>query len=169
MLELPPDLYDRVMSESKRLRIDPPVLIEALLKMLGNETDASNETNVTYITVDEATEILRMSRSSIGRMRKRGEIPTVEIGSRVLLPLDAVKKTAAAHAKLLNNSSYIEDLEECITSTQAARYLKVHSDTLHKWIREGKIPAHHIGRRFYLIKKEDLETFLKERTIKPIA
>lgn len=44
------------------------------------------------LTVKELCDTLKMSRSTIYRLRKEDELPYYEIGGRVLFDLDEVKK-----------------------------------------------------------------------------
>lgn len=53
-------------------------------------------------------------------------------------------------------------METLLTVQEAAEKLKVNEFALRKWIREGKIKAAKIG-RFWRIKEDDLEEFVKER------
>ena len=47
-------------------------------------------------------------------------------------------------------------IETYYTLEEAARVLKLHPQTLRRWIREGKLPARRFGRQFRL-RREDLE------------
>jgi excisionase family DNA binding protein len=43
-------------------------------------------------TVDEVASLLRISRGSAYEAAKRGEIPTIRIGRRLLVPSDALER-----------------------------------------------------------------------------
>lgn len=46
------------------------------------------------------------------------------------------------------------------TTTEVAKMLKVHKNTIMRWIEGGKIKAFKIG-RFWRIKEEDLQKFIE--------
>ena len=47
--------------------------------------------------------------------------------------------------------------KEKMNITDAAEYLGAHPETLRKWIRQGKIPAHRIGERgTYFLYEDEL-------------
>ena len=58
------------------------------------------------------------------------------------------------------------DPDELLTSTQAAKILKVSKVTLHKWKLEGKIKSYRIGSRIRFKSGEVLEALNAIRTIK---
>lgn len=49
---------------------------------------------------------------------------------------------------------------EYLTADEAARYLRVHGDTIRDWCRTGQLPAIKAGRQ-WRIKRADLDAFLK--------
>ena len=51
------------------------------------------------ITVEEASEILRISRNGAYEAVKRGEIPSIRIGRRVLIPRVALEKMLRAETE----------------------------------------------------------------------
>lgn len=55
-------------------------------------------TKVLAITPDEAAEKLSVSRSSIYRAIKAGDIPTIRIGRRLLVPVRALEALVEAAA-----------------------------------------------------------------------
>jgi excisionase family DNA binding protein len=46
--------------------------------------------------------------------------------------------------------------EEFLTVTEAATLLRVAPSTIRRWIREGDVPAHRIGRRRVALRRADL-------------
>lgn len=50
---------------------------------------------------------------------------------------------------------------EMLNINEAATVLRVHPETLRRFIREGRISAYKIGRR-KLISKEEMEKFIKK-------
>ncbi len=53
-------------------------------------------------------------------------------------------------------------------TSEAARYLGVHIETMRRWAREGVIPAAKLGNRGgFRFKREDLDRFLEERRAEP--
>lgn len=50
-----------------------------------------------------------------------------------------------------------------LTAPEAARILKVHINTIHKWIHQGTLRAYKVqGRGRWRIKTDDLEALFKE-------
>lgn len=49
---------------------------------------------------------------------------------------------------------------DLLTLGEAARLLKVSVVTLRRWIRQGRLPAYHVGPRKVRIKRSDLTTLL---------
>ncbi len=55
--------------------------------------------------------------------------------------------------------------EHWLTVDEAAKRLKVHPESIRRWLREGKMRGHLISRRGgYRIRPAELETFLEQRT-----
>jgi excisionase family DNA binding protein len=52
---------------------------------------AASEKPLVY-TVDEAAHLLRMSRQTVYEAARRGEVPSIRIGRRVLVPRVALEK-----------------------------------------------------------------------------
>jgi excisionase family DNA binding protein len=48
------------------------------------------------LTIDEAAEVLRISRQSAYEAARRGEIPTIRLGRRILVPRRALEKLIGA-------------------------------------------------------------------------
>lgn len=55
------------------------------------------------------------------------------------------------------------DNKEILTAKEVAGYLKIHQLTVHKYAREGKIPAFKIGSDWRFHKKQ-LERWIKEKS-----
>jgi PTS system nitrogen regulatory IIA component len=54
--------------------------------------------------------------------------------------------------------------EAWLTTQEAARYLRVHPETVRRWAREGLIPAAKLGRRGgFRFKRDDLDRFVQRR------
>lgn len=49
---------------------------------------------------------------------------------------------------------------ELLTIAEAARLLKVSTVTLHRWLRDGRLPAYHAGPRAIRIRRGDLRRML---------
>jgi excisionase family DNA binding protein len=54
--------------------------------MSGNSTTSRDNRTVTVLTVEEAAQVLRISRQSAYQAARAGELPTVKIGRRLLVP-----------------------------------------------------------------------------------
>lgn len=52
----------------------------------------------TYLTVEEAAEMLRVNPVTIRRMCKRGELACFRVGKLIRIPTDALMATTAAEA-----------------------------------------------------------------------
>jgi excisionase family DNA binding protein len=50
------------------------------------------------MTLTEVASLLRISRNSAYEAARRGEIPTIKIGRRVLVPADALEKLLSGSA-----------------------------------------------------------------------
>ena len=48
------------------------------------------------VSVDEAAQALGISRAGAFRLAATGELPTIRLGKRVLVPIDALNKLVAA-------------------------------------------------------------------------
>lgn len=48
-----------------------------------------------------------------------------------------------------------------LTVEEGASYLRVHPQTLRRWIKAGKVKAYRINRRTIRVKKEDLDSFIE--------
>jgi len=57
------------------------------------------------------------------------------------------------------------DEQEVMTLDEASEFLKIHSNTLRSWLRQGKIRGSKIGRRWIFL-KGDLVSLIKESQIK---
>lgn len=64
---------------------------------------------------------------------------------------------------LLNNVKPMND--DFYTPYEVAEKLKVSYMTVYRWIRSGKLSAVKAGKQ-YRVKKEDLESFYNEHTVK---
>jgi len=60
------------------------------------QTSTANDHNGRVWTLKEAATILRISRGSAYEAARRGEIPTIRIGRRLLVPSDALERMLSA-------------------------------------------------------------------------
>jgi excisionase family DNA binding protein len=60
------------------------------------QTSTANDHNGRVRTLKEAATILRISRGSAYEAARRGEIPTIRIGRRLLVPSDALERMLSA-------------------------------------------------------------------------
>lgn len=57
------------------------------------------------------------------------------------------------------------DGAEWLTVSEIVETLKVHEQTVRRWIREGELPALELGGKSgYRVRRDEFEAFLKERT-----
>lgn len=75
--------------------------------MMARTTQSRSVDRLTY-TVDEAAQLLGISRNSAYEAARRGEIPTIRVGRRTLVPrsrLDELLDGLAGHDKLDDGTS----------------------------------------------------------------
>lgn len=63
-----------------------------------SQKSAANQPEGRVITLNEAASILRISRGSAYEAAKRGEIPTIRIGRRLLVPLPRFERMLVGDA-----------------------------------------------------------------------
>jgi excisionase family DNA binding protein len=54
-------------------------------------------------------------------------------------------------------------MNNLLTTKQAAARLKIHINTLYRWIKLGIVPAHKIGMQNWYIREADLQALLSGR------
>lgn len=52
-------------------------------------------------------------------------------------------------------------LDDLLTLAEAARLLKVSRATLHRWIRQGRLPAFHVGPRAVRVRQADVAKLVR--------
>lgn len=50
---------------------------------------------------------------------------------------------------------------DLLTVAEAARILKVSQVTIHRWLKQGRLPSYHLGPRYIRIRRSDLGAVLK--------
>ena len=63
---------------------------------MSGKADATLEALPVVLTVEEVAEVLRIGRTSAYEAVRRGEIPTVKIGRRVIVPRAALERLLAS-------------------------------------------------------------------------
>jgi excisionase family DNA binding protein len=58
---------------------------------------------------------------------------------------------------------------DLLTIAEAAKLLKVSTVTLHRWIKQGRLPAYHVGPRKVRIKRSDLSKLLTLSTREEVS
>jgi excisionase family DNA binding protein len=58
---------------------------------------------------------------------------------------------------------------DLLTIAEAAKLLKVSAVTLHRWIKQGRLPAYHVGPRKVRIKRSDLTKLLTLSTREEVS
>ena len=53
-------------------------------------------------------------------------------------------------------------MDDLMTLKETAKYLKIHINTLRRWLKEGRIQGHRIGRKWMFLDSEIIEQ-LKEK------
>jgi excisionase family DNA binding protein len=82
---------------------------------------------------------------------------------RATTPLgDALRYAAAAFLEAANEADAEQPLE-FLTPRQIAETLKVHDETVYRWIRAKQLPAVEVGGK-YRVRRSDLDDFLEARS-----
>lgn len=82
---------------------------------------------------------------------------------RATTPLgNALRYAAEAFLEAADQADREEPVD-FLSPKQIADLLKVHAETVYRWIRDGKLPAVEVGQQ-YRVRRADLNTFLEERT-----
>lgn len=55
----------------------------------------------------------------------------------------------------------VDPEHDLLTVAEAARILKVSQVTIHRWLKQGRIPSYHLGPRYIRIRRSDLGAVLK--------
>jgi excisionase family DNA binding protein len=69
-----------------------------LFVRLLEEVTMSTDTSPKTLTIEEAAKVLRISRASAYEAARRGELPTVRIGKRLLVPQAALDRLLSGGA-----------------------------------------------------------------------
>jgi excisionase family DNA binding protein len=80
------------------------------------------------------------------------------IGSTLFQSLPAI----CYHSHIRAAGGPMAEDDELLTVAEVAQRLKLHQETVRRWIREGKLPAIRLGRTQagYRVRKSDLQLFL---------
>ncbi|MHB8574039.1 MAG: helix-turn-helix domain-containing protein [Dehalococcoidia bacterium] len=52
------------------------------------------------------------------------------------------------------------DAVEFLTVAEAAKLLRVSTVTMHRWLKQGRLPAYHVGPRAVRIRRQDLDAII---------
>ncbi len=55
----------------------------------------------------------------------------------------------------------VDPAHDLLTIAEAARILKVSTVTIHRWLKQGRLPSYHLGPRYIRIRRSDLAAVLK--------
>ena len=55
----------------------------------------------------------------------------------------------------------VDPEHDFLTVAEAARILKVSTVTVHRWLKQGRLPSYHLGPRYIRIRRSDLGAILK--------
>lgn len=75
------------------------IAIDHKLQQIALNNQANKAEPIQIITVDQLCEVLNLSEGTIIRMRKRGEIPFLELGGSIRYNLPAVIKSLESKTK----------------------------------------------------------------------
>ena len=76
--------------------------------------------------------------------------------------LDLLTEKILQEIKRMSNSLSNPNPQEILTRKQVCELLHITTNTLHRWIKQGKIKAHNAGGRV-LIRRGDAEAVLQEK------
>ena len=113
--------------------------------------DQSEEAEIDQIySLVEAAKILKTSRTTVYSLINKGLLPFVKIGKQ-----KKIKKKDLE--EYINNSKFQKNTdiaEKLWSSKEIAKYLGCTQQTAQKYLREGKIPAIRIGRKWMACPEE---------------
>lgn len=146
--------YDRREAEKKK--------IEQLNEMVTHIPDARD-----YISVQEAVALFGISRDTIYRLIRKGNIPAINIGQR----LTRISKSKLAEMfplreKPIDRSKplpkfYSMEPEDCYTIGEISKMFGINDSTVYGHIRKYSIPTRQIGNYVYA-PKADIDNLYKD-------
>ena len=120
-----------------------------------------------YISVQEAVAMFGISRDTIYRLIRKGDLPAVNIGQRltrvnksVLLDKVPLRTEPIDRSKPLPKSYHLEP-EDCYTIGEISKTYGIDDSTVYTHIRKYSIPTRQIG-NFVYAPKEDIDHLYKD-------
>lgn len=125
------------------------------------------------LTLEEVTDYLRLSKSTVYQLAQQGKIPALKIGGvwrfkRELLDDWIAERTGATHMEgneAPKNKGEGINGHPLMTVQEVAKYLSLHELTVRRLAREGGIPAFKVGRQ-WRVKRDLLERWIERKTAK---
>lgn len=103
------------------------------------------------LTVSEAARELDVGIATIYRWVEAGKLPAVRVTS------DALRIDAADVGK---QKAIIEEQAKLLTLKEAARKMRVSNVTVHRIIKQGKLPVIRISEKIFRVESADVDSYL---------
>jgi excisionase family DNA binding protein len=111
-----------------------------------------------YISIAEAVLLFGISRDTIYRQIRKGNIPAVNLGERLTriskIHIEAMFSKFETVSLIPVNKKLNYDKEECYTIGEISKKFEVSDSTVNKTIRKNSIPKKQIGKFVYVPKVE---------------
>lgn len=146
--------YNRREAEKKK--------IEQLDEMVTHIPDACD-----YISVQEAVALFGISRDTIYRLIRKGNIPAINIGQRLTrISKSKLEEMFPLREKPIDRSKplpkfYSMEPEDCYTIGEISRKFGINDSTVYGHIRKYSIPTRQIGNYVYA-PKADIDNLYKD-------
>ncbi len=116
------------------------------------QKEAEQEDNTGYFSTKQAATYLVVTRQTINKYIRRGEIDAKLVNGRYLIPKDELEKFVVRQRSI----SARDTAEVLLSTRQAANFLEVTKPTVIRWIKNGTIDAKIVEGR-YLIPKGEVD------------
>lgn len=120
-----------------------------------------------YISVKEAVAIFGVERDTIYRLIKKGRIPAINLGTRLIRIKKAeLEKLLPTRVKIKEETSkpipklYSLEPEDCYTVSEICQKYHINDSTVWAHVRKYSIPSRQIGNYVY-IPKEEIDNLYK--------
>lgn len=114
-----------------------------------------------YISVSEAIAIFGVARSTLYRLIRTGQIPSIKIGAKLvridrqkLETIFPARQTSQTETKTQSVKLYNLESENCYTIGEIAKKFGISESSVYKHIRQYSIPIRQIGKYVYAPKSE---------------
>ncbi|GAB3950113.1 helix-turn-helix domain-containing protein [Spirosoma harenae] len=106
-----------------------------------------------FLTIDEASRLVRISRRTLYRLNERGELPFVKLIRRTIIRRADIDKLVERPTQLMEASRPDPvALENCYTLKEILEKYPISNKALYDLIRRHNIPKQHKGKFVYIPK-----------------